>query len=417
MKKPILLIGIFILTLGLFSQQIFQEHSLVVNIEVPVRVFSGGKFIENLTIKDFEVFEDGKSQKIEAVYLIKKKTIARKEEKKKFEPQTSRNFYLFFQLTDYSPRIQEALQYFVENVLVPGDKLVVVTSMKTYKMKEIALEVKSREEIVKELRGLIRKDAMMGSSEYRSSLDELAKVARELAGTIAGLSGGDPDRIKVQDGNVSPEYGGMDAITKIEVLLQVYAATLERLEQSRYIDQYRLLDFAKYLKEKEGQKYVFLFYQREFIPQIEQSLLAQSIGVFQEHQHITHGLSSLMSWYRRDIPFDIDRVNQAYADSSASIHFMFFTKPAEPIPLVQFIEHSEDIFTAFREMAIATGGTTESSSNPGFLFKQAVESSENYYLLYYAPESYISDGKFRKIKVRVIGKNYKVMHRAGYFAN
>ncbi|MCK4556063.1 MAG: hypothetical protein KAU47_01000 [Candidatus Aminicenantes bacterium] len=249
MKKPILLIGIFILTLGLFSQQIFQEHSLVVNIEVPVRVFSGGKFIENLTIKDFEVFEDGKSQKIEAVYLIKKKTIARKEEKKKFEPQTSRNFYLFFQLTDYSPRIQEALQYFVQNVLIPGDKLVVVTSMKTYKMKEIALEVKSREEIVEELRGLIRKDAMMGSAEYRSSLDELAKVTRALAGAIAEAGVGDQRRAKVHDGTIAPEYDGMDPITKIEMLLQTYAATLERLEQSRYIDQYRLLDFAKYLKE------------------------------------------------------------------------------------------------------------------------------------------------------------------------
>ncbi|MCK4556062.1 MAG: hypothetical protein KAU47_00995, partial [Candidatus Aminicenantes bacterium] len=82
-----------------------------------------------------------------------------------------------------------------------------------------------------------------------------------------------------------------------------------------------------------------------------------------------------MSMYRRDIPIDIDKVNQAYADSSASIHFMFFTEPAEPIPGIQFIEHSEDIFTVFREMAVATGGTTESSSNPGFLFKQAVESS------------------------------------------
>ena len=417
MKKPVLLIGIFIFTLALFSQQIFQEHSLVVNIEVPVRVFSGGKFIENLTIKDFEVFEDGKSQKIEAVYLIKKKTIARKEEKKKFEPQTSRNFYLFFQLTDYSPRIQEALQYFVQNVLVPGDKLVVVTSMKTYKMKEIALEVKSREEIVEELRGLIRKDAMMGSAEYRSSLDELAKVTRALAGAIAEAGVGDQRRAKVHDGTIAPEYDGMDPITKIEMLLQTYAATLERLEQSRYIDQYRLLDFAKYLKEKEGRKYVFLFYQREFVPQIEQNLLVQSLGSFQEYQHITHGLSNLMSMYRRDIPIDIDKVNQAYADSSASIHFMFFTEPAEPIPGIQFIEHSEDIFTVFREMAVATGGTTESSSNPGFLFKQAVESSENYYLLYYAPESYISDGKFRKIKVRVIGKNYKVIHRAGYFAN
>ena len=46
------------------------QRPLVINVEVPVRVFDGGRFVRDLTIKDFEVYEDGEEQKIEAVYLI-----------------------------------------------------------------------------------------------------------------------------------------------------------------------------------------------------------------------------------------------------------------------------------------------------------------------------------------------------------
>jgi hypothetical protein len=96
---------------------------------------------------------------------------------------------------------------------------------------------------------------------------------------------------------------------------------------------------------------------------------------------------------------------------------MFITKPAEHIPGIRMQEHFEDMFASFFEMARASGGLVESSSNPEFLFESALNASENYYLLYYSPKNYNWDGKFRNIKVRVKDKNYKVVHRLGYFAN
>ena len=117
MKKVGLLGCTALFGLLLFSQQqILIEESLVVNIEVPVRVFKDSDFVDNLSIKDFEVYENGVRQKIEAVYFIKKDIIQRKDEKKKFSPQTERTFYLFFELTEYDPRINEAVEYFIQNV-------------------------------------------------------------------------------------------------------------------------------------------------------------------------------------------------------------------------------------------------------------------------------------------------------------
>ncbi|MGB2764752.1 MAG: hypothetical protein WBC02_03990 [Candidatus Aminicenantaceae bacterium] len=413
MKKKIFILGIFTLSLTLFAQELAQE-SLVINVEVPVRVFKSSTFVSDLTIDDFEVYEDGKLQRLEAVYLIKKTGIERKEEKKRFTPDTSRNFYLIFQITEYSPRINDALNYFIQNVLMPGDNLFVVTPMRTYEMNYKALKLRSTEEIVNELKGLLRKDAMLGSSEYRSTLGDLTKLTRALASTVAG--GDETDMAKKQSAFATSEYEDMEPSVKLEMLLTLYTSALERLDLMRYVDQNKLLEFAEHLKNKEGQKYVFLFYQREFIPQIEPRILSQTLGLLQDQQHVIQNISDVFNLHKREISVDVNQVKRAYSDSSASIHFMFFTKPAEYIPGIRFEEHSEDIFSAFNEMARATGGSTESSSNPNFLFKKAVESSENYYLLYYAPIEYKKDGKFKQIEVKIKNKNYRISHRAGYFA-
>ena len=119
MKKLIFFIVFVAFVIILLAQEI-QHETIVVNIEVPVRVYERGKFVDNLTISDFEVYEDGKLQNVVAVYLIKKTTIERKEEatKKNFSPEVSRNFIFVFEIRDYLPKIGEVLNYFFSNVFI-----------------------------------------------------------------------------------------------------------------------------------------------------------------------------------------------------------------------------------------------------------------------------------------------------------
>ena len=104
MKKHTILLAIFVLGLALLAQEI-QQEAISINIEVPVRVYKGNNFVDDLTITDFEVYEDGILQEIEAVYLINKRNIQSKEEKKTFTPQTSRSFYLVFEVVEYTPKL------------------------------------------------------------------------------------------------------------------------------------------------------------------------------------------------------------------------------------------------------------------------------------------------------------------------
>ena len=379
-KKQFLLICALTLSLTLFAQELAHE-TIVVNIEVPVRVFKGSTFIDNLTIDDFEVYEDAKLQKIEAVYLIKKTKIEREEEvtKKKFTPEVSRNFIFVFEIRDNFPEIGEVLDYFFNNVLLPGDTLEIVTPIKTYSIKNNALDILPKQEIANQLKGKLKNDIIMGSADYRSLCKDLERILN-----TEGLDG-DLKKLMCMD-------------------------ILRMLKELRYFDQSKLLKLSDNLKQIKGQKHVFLFYQKKIMP----------IPTFLE----PHDKLDL----QKNIFFDVETIKRAFSDSSISSHFLFLTKtPMYVLDItrrtsfensgIQMEDHSYEIFSAFSEMARATGGLIESSANPGFLFKRAAEASENYYLLFYAPLNYQRDGKFKNIKVIVKGKRYKVTHRAGYFAN
>lgn len=415
-KRIIFMISSLFLCMTLLPQEISHE-TIVVNIEVPVRVFKGDKFIDDLTIDDFEVYEDGKIQRIVALYLVKKAIVERKDEQlqQKFSPETKRHFYLFFEVTEYTPKLGDAVEYFIQNVLLTGDSLSVVTPMKQYWMKSETLEKLPKEEVANQLKKILRKDVIMGNAEYKNAINELMGLTKFIAVTISGGFTSD-NQASTMDSTMA--YGAIYEGMELDAQLSLYSQLVYKLEHIRTAEQDKFLDFAKYLKDVDGQKYVFMFYQKEYLPVVDPKILNTYMWNYQDRPDIVQNLTSLFASNVRDISIDVDKVKKAYADASTSIHFLFVTNPhPEQTAGVQMTEHSEDIFAPFMAMAKATGGIAESSANPESLFQQAVEASENYYLLYYSPSNYKRDGKFKNIEVKVRGKNFRVIHRAGYFAN
>ncbi len=379
--------------------QTIQHEVRVVNIEVPVRVFRGDTFVDSLSRDDFEVFENGVPQQIEAVYLVKKTTIERKEETKAFQPTTSRHFYLFFALYEYQPKVREAVDFFVRNIIQPGDELVVVTSKTTYRMKEETLTGYPPEKIVDRLTGMIKKDITAGDLAYRAVLNDLKRLVRSAPGASASTRDWDSVEGDIGEGTM-------------QEFLMKYRNDLERLENLRTIDEKRLLEFADYLKDKKGQKFVYLFYQREFIPVLD-NLTRQG---YENDYIVKLMLLELQEFYKREKIQDPERLKRAFADSSIAIHFLYLTTRPNDILPSQTEEHSEDIYIPFSEMADATGGLASSSANIAYLMEKASGASENYYLLYYSPKDATPDGTFRRIEVRIKSGGYRVTNQAGYFA-
>lgn len=406
-QKAILSILCLFLTMNLFPQ-IDEQMATVINVVVPVRVLDKGNFVGSVTIDDFELYENGILQKIDALYLIKDTTAARKEADREFDPLLSRTFYFLFQLLDWDPNIGVAVEYFFNDVFLPGDSLVIMTPERTFRLSPQAFAAKPKEATSKELVKILRKDIQLGNSRYKTIMRSLRRLVGEIksaSGVSTGVSR--PDQVDV---------GFSDASMSLELLLPRYADAIQEMDDLRFVDQQTFISFANSLKKQLNQKNVYLFYQREFRPEINPSLLSEIQMNFQDRPAIVGKLSELFDLYKTEILLDGDKINQAFADSSLLFNFIFSDKIVQRYTGIFMREQSADIYEVFAEAAEATGGIVETSQNLAIGFKNATEISSQYYLLYYSPVNYIKDGSFKSIEVKVKNQNYSITNRKGYFA-
>jgi hypothetical protein len=404
-KRHAIVLAVFLFAFAISAQEI-QHDAIAINIEVPVRVYKGKTFIDNLTIDDFEIYEDGILQKTEAMYLINKTNIERedteinKEEARKiFAPQVSRNFLFLFEIHEYLPKIGTAVEYFFNDVFLPQDSLTVVTPLQIYHFDNRAFERLSAKEISKQFIGQLRSDVMRSTAEYRGLLSDLEDIKRFEEDAIdAGVDM--RDSVKMMHSNV---------VTKLRNL--------------RYLDEKKLQEFAGALEKTEGPKHVFLFLQKLHIPIIRYN------PVFD--------LADLEE-FEAYMAVDETKIKHIFSSSSITAHMIFLTKISdlnivdrsqEELTSLGVLDSEQKIlpreiqdisgnfFSSFKDIAEATGGIVDSSTNAAASFKKTMDASENYYLLYYSPKNYTADGKFKEITVKVKGQNYRITHRAGYIAD
>ncbi len=359
-----------------------QHQSVVVNIEVPVRVLKKDAFVGGLALQDFEVYEDGVRQSIEAVYLIKDKRILREEKAVASAPpppQSARHFVLYLDLNEYLPRIGTALDFFFTEVIKPGDTLNVVTPAKSYRFKSEALSRFSGQQIADNLKAKLRVDVQFGNSQYRNLMKDFYSLEQT-------------------------EFPPEQADLKEQMLFDIAAQIRDLTE----ITEKNIAGFAETLKSLDGDRHVFLFLQKDVLP---------------EHAFEAEKQAELI----KPVGFDVEKIARIFSDASITVHFLYITKKPDFAvdtssvgrPSLAFSQQdvSADIYASFKEIARSTGGLTESTANPHSALRHAAEASSHYYLLYYKPNAYRADGGFRKIEVRVKEKGLQVFHRAGYIAD
>lgn len=413
MRIPALVLAVLsIIPVSSHPIQQFQHETVTINIEIPVRVFSGDTFVDDLTIEDFEIYEDGVLQRVEAFYLVQETQIAREESglpredaRKVYSPELARNFVLVFEVIDYLPKLSQAIAYFFRTVYLEGDSLTVVTPLRTYTFREDALSRLSREDVIRQLNSKLRADIITANTEYKTLIKDIEDLY-----TNTGIFYWDTSDWKT-----------------------VIRELLDQLEQLRAVNEKKMVEFSDFLRSKSGQKNVFMFYQAEMIPKYDSVIeneITSGVSVTQaaENPVLAFGFMDLGSFYHREITFDVDRIKRIFSDSSIQIHFLFVTRdPIHQLSIermeslneqhVTYQEQSEDIFSAFTQVAEATGGFTASSYDANAVFQDAVAAMNNYYLLYYSPKDYTEDGKFHSLKVKVKRGGCRITHRAGYLAD
>jgi VWFA-related protein len=370
-------------------------------VNVVVRVSDHGRFVGGLSRQDFELQEDGVVQKIDAVYEVAKNAVTRQDGEGPAAPVTARRFYLLFQMYEVNPKVSEALRYFFQHALLPGDTLEIQTPVRTYRLTPEAFAKKPSDVLAKELDGIVRKDIGQGNLVYQDLIRELKRFVNAIEGLSPAAQGD-----AAADASVS--YFGL------ERMLSQYRESLMKLEAMLTLDQEKIIGFARSIKKQPGRRSVFLIYQQEFRPELTSTTLNGLISTNQDNQNILSDLHDLFQMYHRDISLDQKAIVQAYCDSGADLHFLFMARSPERFGGIAMREQSEDIFKIFSKVAAATAGIAESTQNPVSEITDALNAGEKYYLLTYVPTPAAQAGSFKTITVKVKDKDYKVSNRQGY---
>ena len=125
-------------------------------VPIVVRVFEGNRFVPDLSLKDFAIEESDLPVSSEALFLVRKSTIERRDGRADIQPDLSRRIVLLFQLTEYDNKISGALEFLFLKELLPTDTLEIQTPMHNYKLTAAALAAKPRDVLARELTGILR---------------------------------------------------------------------------------------------------------------------------------------------------------------------------------------------------------------------------------------------------------------------
>jgi hypothetical protein len=404
-SRPLLFLSVLFLFASAASS--LQDRTI---IQVPVRELNGA-LPSDLTMADFELSEGGTPQVIQGLYYVEKNRIVRREERKNFtlQPNATRHFYVVFQMLKYDPRLEDVMEDLFTNIIRPGDTLTLMTPLKVYSLNQKALGAKPPAQISKEMRSFVRKDIEAGSAEYNSIIKDL----RRLIKVIQNAAGVARDQSQLE-----PEVDSDATLSNmgLEISLDRYRTSLEKLESLRFVDAQKFIGFAEGLRSLAGQKIVFFFYQREFRPEINTSVLNSMMSIYQEDQNIQADLMELFQVYSRQTPIDAERISRAFADADISLHFIFMEMAAQYIFGTSMKEQSEDVFKAFKQISQATGGVFSTAMDLLAGFKSAAQASANCYLLCYIPTMYVPDGQFRDVHVAVKNRDLSLGSRLGYFS-
>ena len=407
-KRVLLLFMCFFFVVPLFPQ-VENQSSGLNTIEVPVRVYSGSEFIDSLTLDDFIILENGENQQIDALYLFDGLEVVRQEDPSGLVRNQKRHYFFLFQIFDYDPKIAEAIYSFFENVLVPNDSLTVATHKRTYTLSPKALDMRTKVKLANELISLIQRDTEEKKSNYVTLLNSFRRVFRSL------ISAARVNMSDTRGAGSSLRDGGYDSVG-VQDLLGQYRQYLDQLSDQRVLDENTLKDFTTGLQGDSGQKYVFLFYQREFKPELDKKYLNTLQNAFSRDKLVMLRIQELYKVAASTTSLDVAGLRQACADSGAQFYFIYSDNQSSMLDGARMRDWSEEFYSAFSEIANATGGKVASSFDPDSGFLECLENSEKYYLLYYSSSNPVADGSFRTITVRLKNLPYSLSHRMGYLA-
>lgn len=406
--KSIKAIVVLIAVLSFFTWAKGQEHEKiveeveVVNVEVPVRVFSKGKPVTGLEKKDFKLLVNGKEQPINAFFEVRKKIKPSETTVKQTADLPPRLFVLIFNISDYGAYIQENIDYFFDKVIHPNDRLIVISN-NFFLNDQVILDMKKQKKRIKQILELEAKRIKLEIFNLKNKLRSL---------------------LEDKDGRT-----GDDALNA-RIFVQDYVHYLKQFKQIYFnpgSDRY--IKIAKYIKNQPVEKWVFNFYQlgmfyyphelENFINRFSDA--SNAVDASNEPDPSDEDVreiqaldlqESYLEAYKQLQGVDkdlIDNLGKLFINSGATFHTQLMKNTSHSIlPGFNYLPitlNSESVFTNIAKM---TGGSLVNSNKIKKFIEKVMSKEDIYYTLTYNPGKLKE--KNQQIKIVVNNNAYRVVY-------
>jgi len=347
-----LLIAFLFIRFGLAG----EEMKLV----LPIRVIDKILETEKVNPQDFKLFINGSSREI--IDVIKK------VHKIKNGSNLGRNFVLSFYISEYDNKIFDLISYFVHHLLSPRDRLIILSPLKSYRMKAIPNKVK----LVMDIENRLKTDyAFFKKNEFAAE--------KKLINSINRLKTAMADRSRSSDFEVQ-------RYKAINMFLYEYPH-----EFQIYRNLYLLPRVGKYnqilktLKNQDGEIWWIHFHQRQTgnLISITKNMVNQINNYFREYvSTFSRMISRLEDLLNISEAFPTDPLLKDMVDSNVCYNTVFFggLKNMQPETLSR---GSSGLITLLGDISRSCGGRSIININPDDGLKVIENHPNTYYELTY----------------------------------
>ncbi|MDQ1353123.1 MAG: hypothetical protein QG657_3429 [Acidobacteriota bacterium] len=403
--RTLIVIILFFLAVFIFGeyrqdqqQEPILEKVEVVNNGVPVRVFYKGNPVKGLSKVDFKLLVNGKEKEIQEAVEISQKITTGKPGAGTGVNRKLRFFLLLFNISDYRIDMKKAVTPFFDNILRPGDRIMLVSNSIALGERMVVDPELDRQRVDHVI------DIEMAKNRSKfARLDMSIDTLYEEYQNQLIANGGDA---KATD--IAIQY----FIDTYTLLLKEYKSDFMTMDDQQYIQ------LAQYLEKQDMQKWVLNFYQIGYFPRVKLfSSLDKQLSQSQNYLKLIT--------QEGNVPDEIAEkdISKFFLNTGASFHTVLMGSRNRIISNPNFSYDPIAISSegVFRRLTELTGSKIMRSNKTEKFFKELSTREDVYYELFYAPDAPDAPDapgkpgarKKDKIEVKLNNGDYEVVYDNG----
>jgi hypothetical protein len=241
------------------------------------------------------------------------------------EEITSKNYVLMFHTLEYDARLGDAAEFFLKEVLMPGDNLLLFTPQRHYSFSQKTRETTPLEKLIQAAKDVLKRDISMEASTYKDINQQMEMLVRSFS---------DPDTAQPKN------------------LLTQYRQLKENLFAIRKLNEKLFLDLTAMFKQAKGENRIIILYEKR-IRVIPNRKTMERLRVNPE---VRYDVNEVLEAESLKEVMNVDTVIRALKDAGVKLDFVYLNTKVRYSRDMESKEFSGDIYNVFSKIAKETGG-------------------------------------------------------------